>query len=289
MPSRLLTLLLVPVLALLAGCGGQELERASATTDGSQLLRETLAHSGDLKSGRLDLALRGPGDGSAHVSGPFASEGKGKLPRFALTATVRKGSESERAGATWTGEKGFITLDNTAYAVSDLVVRQIEAVFEQAGAESGAPLGVDPAGWIKDPRNEGAAQVGDAQTVKLTGTADIPRVLDDVQRLAGQARSFGLPGASLSPQERRESARAVRSMKVALYTGADDRILRRLVVDAVVRDPDTKADRRLALDLTFTQVNREQQIAAPAHAQPFSALLGKLGAQAAQLGFGFGG
>jgi hypothetical protein len=289
MPSRLLTLLLVPLMAFVVACGSDEqLERASATTDASQLLRDTVASSAKLKSARLELAATAPGV-QAHVTGPFASDGKGKLPRFAFSVTSAGGGKAMRGGITWTGEKGFITLDNTAYAVSDLIVRQIEAGFEQAAANGHGPLGLDVARWLKDPRNEGAAQVGDAQTIKLTGTADVARVLDDMQALAGQAGSLGLPGGAvpkLSPQERAEYLKAVKSVDVAVYTGAADRILRRLTVNAVVRDHGK--DQATSLALTLTRVNREQAIAAPQGAKPFSALLDKLGAQGA-LGLGFGG
>jgi hypothetical protein len=288
MPSRLLTLLLVPLMALVVACGGEELQRASATTDASQLLRDTVDSSAKLKSANLDLSLSGQGQ-TAHVAGPFASEGKGKLPRFSFAVTAQESAQKTmRGGVTWTGEKGFITLDNTAYAVSDLIVRQIEAGFEQAAAGRRGPLGLDLTRWLKNPRNEGAAQVGDAQTIKLTGTADVARVLDDMQGLAGQAGSLGLPAGALpklSPQERAEYLQAVKSADVAVYSGAADRILRRLTVHLVVKDHGKTSTG--ALVLTLARVNQPQTIAAPKDAQPFNALLHKLGAEGAALGLGF--
>jgi hypothetical protein len=275
MTTRLLTLLLIPLMAVVVACGSdEELQPASASTDASQLLRDTLAHSANLKSGFLSASLRATGEGTNRVSGPFASEGKGKLPRFAFD--VRAGGQ--HAGLTWTGEKGFITFDNTPYEVSDLIVRQIQAALEQAGSagSQSGPLAIDVAGWLKNPRNEGLARVGDAQTIKLTGTVDKAKVLAGLESLTKQLGSLGVGGQGLSPQERQKYLDAVKSTSVELYTGASDRILRRLVVDATVKDPDSQKTGRLVADLTLTKVNQDQAIAAPANARPFSELLQKV-------------
>ena len=63
-----------------------------------------------------------------------------------------------------------------------------------------------------------------------------------------------------------------------VYTGAEDKILRRLVVTADLKDAASKVDAGLALDLTFTKVGEGQQIEGPANAQPFSELLKALDA-----------
>ena len=75
-----------------------------------------------------------------------------------------------------------------------------------------------------------------------------------------------------------------------IYTGASDRILRRLVVDTTVADPDTHKTGRYVLDLTLTKVNQDQTIKAPANPHPFSELLQKAtSGQGAGLGQLFGG
>jgi hypothetical protein len=274
MTTRLLTLLLIPLMAVVVACGSDEpLQPASASTDASQLLRDTLANSAELKSGVLSASLRATGEETSRVSGPFASEGKGKLPRFAFDVRA----QGVHAGLTWTGEKGFITLDNTPYELSDLIVRQVQAALEQAGsaAKQAGPLAIDVSGWLKNPRNEGLAQVGDAQTIKLTGTVDKAKVLAGVESLVKQFGSFGVPAHRLSQQERQEYLNAVRSMAVQVYTGASDRILRRLVVDTTVKDPDSEKTGRFVVDLTLTKVNQDQTIAAPANARSFGELLQK--------------
>jgi hypothetical protein len=289
MPTRLLTLLLIPLMAVVVACGSEEpLQPASASTDASQLLRDTLANSAELKSAFLSASVRATGEHTSRVSGPFASEGKGKLPRFAFAVTAA----GKHLGLTWTGEKGFITLDNTPYELSDLIVRQVQAALEQAGSagKQSGPLAIDVSGWLKNPRNEGLAQVGDAQTIKLTGTVDKAKALAGVESLMKQFGSFGLPAHRLSQQERQEYLNAVRSMTVQVYTGASDRILRRLVLDATAKDPDSGRTGRFVVDLTLTKVNQDQQIAAPANPRPFGELLQKAASgHGGDLGKLFGG
>jgi hypothetical protein len=296
MPSRLITLLLIPVLAVVvAACGSDAGQPASSSSDVSQLLRDTFANLSKLKSAELGLQLRldspsAQGPVSAQVSGPFASTGDGKLPRFAFSATLGAAGRSEQVGATWTGEKAFITLHNTAYAVSDLVARQFAAGYQQAlrsnqakQAKGGlllSSLGIDFTKWLEDARNAGTAQVGDAQTVQIAGHADIPRMVDDLARISQHAQSLGVAGAQrqLTPQQKRQLEAAIKSVDVQIYTGAQDRILRRLVVHGVLRAPGAKADSALDLDLKLTQVNQDQQISAPANPKPFSELLKVTGA-----------
>src|SRR4051812_8839322 len=233
MPNRLLTLLLVGVLGLAAAaCGSDKPRPASAGTDTSQLLRDTFANLGKMKSADLNMQLHltsGQGAVGAQLTGPFVSAGQGRLPKFAFTATLSAAGRSEQLGATWTGEKAFITLQNTPYAVSDLVARQFVAGYEQSLRSKRAKqtkkgllpssLGVDPLKWLKDTHNAGTATVGGTPTVKITGQADVPRMVDDLGRVAKRASSLGLPGTSagqaqLTPQERAQVERAIRSVNV---------------------------------------------------------------------------
>lgn len=294
MPSRPVTFLLVPLLAVVvAACGSESGQTASSSTDVSQLLRDTFANLSKMKSADVGLALQvdSPsaqgGPVTAQISGPFATTGEGRLPRFAFNATLSAAGRSQRFGATWTGEKAFITLQNTSYAVSDLVARQFAAGYQQAlrsnrakQAKGGlllSSLGIDFTKWLKNAQNQGTATVAGTQTVKIGGQADIPRVVDDLGRISQRAQSLGATGGAqvqqLTAQQKQQLEQAIKSVDVQIYTGAQDRILRRLVVHAVLHDPQSKGDSTLDLDLQFTKVNEDQQISAPANPKPFSELL----------------
>ena len=99
---------IVPLVAafLLASCGGESskegdpAQRASASSDVNSLLRTTFTNVAKMKSATVDLKVRieprgaksGDGPVTAHLSGPFASQGDKKLPKFAFTrrADVRR-------------------------------------------------------------------------------------------------------------------------------------------------------------------------------------------------------
>ena len=120
MSRRLRSLLGLLVLALAAvigaGCGhGGGRTSATATTDPSALLHETFAGTRPMRSATVDArivlgasalpGLGGPLD--VHLTGPFTSLGKGRLPRFDYTASLQGSGPSVLAGATWTGRDGF--------------------------------------------------------------------------------------------------------------------------------------------------------------------------------------
>ena len=64
-------------------------------------------------------------------------------------------------------------------------------------------LGIDFTKWLPNARNEGAAQVGDAETIKITGKADVKQVIADLEKITAQASALNVPGA-----ERQDPAEA---------------------------------------------------------------------------------
>ncbi len=272
MVSRLLVPLLC-ITALVAACGGEEAECASATTDANGLLRATVANLPEMRSATVDLNLTAGGRGGLRLQGPFSAEEDGRLPRFAFAASLGSGERSLKAGVTWTGEEGYVALQGTAYEVSPLVMGQIAAGYEQAlkdGKRGGLLLGgIDFSSWVRNARNEGLARVGDDETIKLTGRADAQRVLADLDTLSTRAGSLSLPGVGgmlpgrLTPKQREAATKAAEAMTITVHTGATDRILRRLIVTA----------RNLSFDVTFSDVGEDQEIDAPAGARPFSELV----------------
>lgn len=310
-PHPVLALLLACALSLsLAACGGSG-EAADARTDVNALLRDTFAPGKRIESGRLDLALRidPRGTGSARlrgpstlsVRGPFAMGAEGRLPRFALEATFEGAGQRLGAGAVSTGEQGFVTYQGRSYELSGPVFRQLRAAYEQAQAErSGEPslaaLGIDPRRWMTDAENAGEARVGDDDVVRITGGVDVGRLLDDLDGAFERAARLGLGAgagkapARLTEAQKEEIRRGVQEApRVELYTGAEDRILRRMVVDLEVRDPaETDAVAAVRLDVSVTDVDEEQAIEAPKDPRPFSELRERLGVLGALGGFGGG-
>jgi hypothetical protein len=303
-PAALLSLLLVLALGLLAGCGGgDDGAEVSSSTDVDELLTKTFTGSKDVESGNLDLSLTIEAEGgqtevsgpvTLKLSGPFQSQGQGKLPHFSLDASFEGGGQTFNAGATSTGEKGYLSFQGTDYVVDDQIFEQFKAGFEEAQKQgsdqqqSFASLGMDPRKWLTDPQNEGDAKVGDEDTIKITGGIDVSALLDDVNNALEKASSLGLAQSGQVPEriteaQKRQVTEAVKDPRVEIYTGKEDTILRRMLVNLGVEDAGSGTSGNVAFDVSITDLNEDQDIAEPADAKPFDELMDQLG------GLGLGG
>ncbi len=273
--------------ALIAGCGDAQTEPASSSTDVNTLLRDTFRNLDQVKSANLSAKLTADGAGesvNASLSGPFQSQGKNKLPKVQLDAKLEGGGQSFTAGVTWLGDKGYVNLNGVNYEVSGLIAKQFEAGYEEgakqqkSGSNTALLLGIDFSKWLKNGRNEGEAKVGDTDTIKLTGDANVAQVIADVQRIAEKAGSLKLPGTQdvptkLTPEQEKEIVDAVKKFAIEVYTGKDDRILRKLVVNADLQDPASKQTSHVVFELTLSGVGEDQDFTAPKNAKPFSELV----------------
>ena len=87
----------------------------------------------------------------------------------------------------------------------------------------------------------------------------------------------------ITEQQKRQVTEAVKDPRVEIYTGKEDKILRRMVVDLGVDDKASGTSGTVAFDVSIADLNEDQDIAEPADAKPFDELLGQLG------GLGLGG
>lgn len=305
MHLRTLAALLLALVAV--GCGSGD--AANGDTDVDQLLQDTFAGGKAIESGRLSLGLdvssEGAGDPlKVKVSGPFQSQGEGRLPKLDIDASLEGGGQSLAGGVVSTGEEAFVTIGDTAYEVAGPVYQQFKAGYEQAAKQSSgdkdqslASLGVDPRRWLTNARNEGESKVGDTETIKITGDVDVPKLLDDVNGALERVRALGVQGSEqipekLTDEEKRQTAEAIDRLSVEIHTGAEDRILRRIVVALGITPPEGSAESTQPVDLRFDlqllEVNEDQSIEAPDDARPFDELLQQLEGLEG-LGVGLGG
>lgn len=305
----------------LAACGGDD------SDDVDTILAETFGEGKDVKSGRLDVSLRVNAKGleqlqgplGVRLSGPFESTKSTELPRFDFEASVDTGGQQIKAGAVSTGEKGFLTLQDQAYDMGDELYKQFQEGYaqtakctesEDGGGGSFAALGVNPKNWLTNAENAGEEKVAGAETTHVTGEVDVPKFLDDVNRILArsnpqqQADPCAKPKENepkaqgtrqLSENDRKAIADAVKDARVDIWSANEDRTLRRINVTLKFVVPE--AERRkagglesgdLRFDMTIGALNEKQTINAPDNARPLEELTGALTAGAGQPGTGGG-
>jgi hypothetical protein len=289
----LIMLLAVAPFGLIA-CGGDDEPESgggNSSQDVDQILEQTFSDSSRIESGNLEATITGgQGDqqSTAKLSGPFQSQGDQRLPLVALEGSFSGQGEELTAGVVNTGEKGYVSFQGEDYEVSGPVYQQFTAAYEQAATQGGqegqslSSLGLNPRDWLTDAKVEGEADVGGTETTKITGSLDVAAVIDDINTALEKMRALGLDGSDqlpeqITPQQKQQAVETVDAARVEVYSGNEDRILRRLKVDL------TAEGSTVTLDLTLTGVNEEQDIPEPSDAKPFSELAEQLG------GLGLGG
>lgn len=290
-------LALVGCVGLLAACGGSSPDSPGA------LLSDTFSGKTAIESGKVNLSFDISAAGSSgptkplavKLSGPFQDAGAGKLPHFSLKLDLGAAGHTLSAGATSTGSALYVELAGTWFSTPASTYKAIEQGYAQATKSSStakvrstfAALGIEPAKWLSNPANVGETTIAGSPTVHLTANVDIPAVLADVSKLSQASTSLGLgsavPGASggaLSSTAIDELGKSIKSAHVAVYTGKDDHLLRRLEVTATITGtPHTEAvlgglkTADVKVKLEFSDLNQPQSVSAPANPESPSQLL----------------
>src|SRR4051812_13442769 len=118
-PRTVLFLLLCVLTAgVVAGCGGgDDGKSASSSTDVNQLLKDTFSGGKTIKSGNVNLTVRIDAKGgssstqgpiSVALTGPFQSQGEGKLPKLDLEAKIEGAGQNISAVGLAAAAKGVL-------------------------------------------------------------------------------------------------------------------------------------------------------------------------------------
>lgn len=307
--------LLLAALALVA-CGGGDSADTGGEAVGSdesaqKILEQTFA-TGDKKveKGRVDAKIKidfsgvevnsggvtsldGPVD--VELSGPFQSRGKGKVPMFDMDLAFSGQGQDIKGSATSTGEKGFLGFNGQDYAVDDATWDQFSKGYTDAQKQGQSAvdfesLGLKPATWFNEPKNEGDSKVGDTDTVKITASSlNLDNIARDLNTFATKAPQLGLSGTTdqLTDAEIQQLKDAVKGGTVEVETGKDDSILRRMKFTLNVDQNGQKAD--IDVDLSLTELGEDQEIKAPSDTKPLTELLGQFGGLGGLGALGTGG
>lgn len=296
--TRAIVALLMVVLAALtlAACGGDDGDGGDGggggdAADARTILDETFSGAKDVRSAdvtlRLTLAEVGGGESfTIGVGGPFQTEGGRELPEFDMELDADLGAQGQfRAGLVSVDERLFVEWMDTTYSVpGELLDQARSSLDEQTGRDRGQSLeayGIDPQSWIDDPEVVGQEDVGGTETDHVRGTLNVTAFLDSVDKLLAEVDRQGLAAASgqdvperIPADDRAEIERAVRNATVDVWSGSDDRMLRKLQVDLDV-EPENERGGNVDFVLQFDGVNEPQSITAPSNARPIDELLGQ--------------
>jgi hypothetical protein len=281
--------------AALAGCGG---DGGGGDEDPSEVLEQTFNNPKQITSGQLGISLDASAEGSqagsltATLDGPFQTDESdpAAFPQLDLSVQVSaSGAGDFDGGLIATEDNAFVEYQGEAYEVGTSVFQRFAALSERSARQAQANkdarsifdrFGVDPQGWLTNVSNEGDEDVEGAETIHIHGDADVEQIFSDfariVQRVPGEA------GATLDPDQLDQVQSAIQEASVDVYSGKDDRILRRLGLSLAIEPTgvaDTSTVSRVDIDLsvTLSDVNELQTISAPSDAKPISDLLSEFG------------
>jgi hypothetical protein len=314
-PPRLLAVLTAALLLLamgaIAACGSDN----SSGEDVDQVLEQTFGGNKQIESGKLNMELTAKLEGvtqlqepvSVKVSGPFESRGDEEVPRLDLELSASGGGQTFAAGVTSTGTRGYVNFQGTDYRVPPRTFNQFERELRRQDQNQNnvpdlADLGVDPREWLENPSDEGTEEVGGAETIHISSDVNVDKLVEDLDELLGKANQLGLSRqqrqrlpSQLPEATKNQIKESINNASVDVYTGKDDKILRKLdvsldfdVAEELRRQTSGVSGGEVDFSVEVSDVNQPQTIEAPRSARPLSELQQQLEALGA-LGGGLGG
>jgi hypothetical protein len=274
---RPLVALLAAAALALAGCGG---------SDGpGDVVAETADKLGEISSGELDLKLlvepRGVeegGDIGFELSGPFALPEGDDLPLARIQYTQIAGDQRGGLTVISTKEGAFVEVDGQAYELPAAQSDQLRGAGKALGSDEedsdNGLQSLDLQDWVEDGKLTEGEDVD-----RVTGQVDAAAAVEDLLALA---RRLGADvPESLSDDDLERLEKSVRSSRFELETGADDRLLRRVHVEADfgLDVPERLREilgqvvgAKVVFELGVAKPNAPVQVTAPENALPYSAL-----------------
>ena len=289
----LLSLLAAVLIA--AGCGGGSSGDARKTLD--------TAFKTPINSANVSIALQAQTQGlatvsgpvSLKISGPYQSNGKGKLPSLNWQVVGSAAGQAFNASFVSTGDNAFVGFRGQNYEVGKAQVAKINQ--QQGQQRSLKQFGIDPQNWVTDPQDKGDSTVNGTSTTHVSGGIDIGKLFTDLS--TGLQKASALSGRSsqtpqLTATQIAQVKKYVKNPKFDVFVGKSDNKIRRMAVAVDFTVPQAQQSRvgglkggTITLTVDFTNVGQRQTITAPPNAKPLSQLQGSLsGLGAGALGGG---
>lgn len=244
-------------------------------------MRETAGNLGKVGSGDIDMRLAVRPDGVDDAETGFALRGpfrlarrRGALPEARVAYTQVAGSRRARVTLVSAGGRAFVEVAGRAYRLPPERARALR--LGRRGGTGGGPAGrtsQELVRWIEDPRLE---RRGD--TDRITARVNVPEAVNGLLRLSSALGGEGGP-VPLRGRAADELQRAARTAEAEMITGHEDRLLRLLRLEVVLRGERTARTElgtlrgaRITFRLGVQRPNAPVRVAAPRAARPFSEL-----------------
>jgi hypothetical protein len=290
-----LVLALILVLpAAVAGCGG---DGGGGGEDPGEVLDQTFNNPEGITSGQVSISLVS-GTLTATIEGPFQTDkdNPAAFPQLDLSVQINASGASQPVdfdgGLVATKDNAFVEYQGQAYEVGSSYFQRFQRVYQRLGRQAQARrrnssassiferLGIDPQTWLTNLSNEGEETVEGTETIHVRGDADVEQIVSDVGRIAQRAPGGAAQAVDPAQLERVESA--IQDASLDVYSGKDDRILRKLSLSLDIVPPEgaggsAASDVTVDFSLTLSDVNGPQAISGPSSAEPISGLLSGLG------------
>jgi hypothetical protein len=226
----------------------------TSTSDAAGTLKSAFDLS-DVESGRFaaKLSFRARAVAARFgVTGTFDAAGEG-LPKFDVRARISVARRTLRGGLVSLGDKAYFVHGDSGWRVPGEVWNPLVQKASAGGAaQAKVPIALHPDTWVRDVKSEGTESVGGVQTEHISARVDPQAVINDLRSAAGGEASQ-LPKAAAID-------RAVKSADFDVWVGQDDHVLRRLSGELVLAGRG-----HVNLDVRLSDINKPQQIEAPAH------------------------
>lgn len=251
------------VALLAAGCGG------GSSTD---VLSRTAQRLAKIRSGTLELRLLvSPKRGSPfgfRLHGPFSLGKPGSLPVLRVAYTQIAGGKRATVTVISTGSSAYV---RTAGRTIRLTTTQTETLRNANGELGGegalGSLGIE--NWFEDAKRSDGGKVGGAETDKVSARLN---VVNAANSLLALLRRAGRDVPTIQGAEADRLVAAVESSRIDVYSGKEDRLLRRLSIalDFGFRVPKTLraalgniVGARFEFELGIGRPNRPVHVSAP--------------------------
>jgi hypothetical protein len=262
---RRIPLLLAVLAAGLTACGGGD-------GDAQDILAETSANLGEIRSGDLNMELlfsSKDGDRAGFtLQGPFALR-PGELPEAQLDYTQLAGSQSATQTFITKGDTAYVRIGGTTYELPQETADEIGSTL----GTSGGLAAIDLSSWVENPSLEDGEDIGGDETDRIVADLNVSATVNTLMAIASQLGGTE-PLAALTGTSAEQVQAAIETASIDVWTGQEDRLLRRVQVAIDFAPAAEKVKDLLGASLDFTleisNPNEPVTVEAPTNVQPFS-------------------